>query len=175
MSLPKQTHEQISPVSCQIEEATAMLQKLALFRDTPLDILKIYAYLTSKEEFESGEYIVEQGNANDKMYIILQGHVSIHEQYGEKSYKLQELSHEGFNYFGELALLGKFDWFFSAKAESDVILLSLTREAFRKIMERNPEIYTSTVEKIVSWRIARYVDQTKRLLETINSQPLEDC
>lgn len=150
---------------CQVEEALSILQQLPLFRHASLDILKLYAYLSKKEEFPAGTMVITQGDPNDKMYMIIAGQVSIHEEHLGKSYRMQDLSAAGINYFGELALLGRFDWFFSARAETDVTLLSVSREAFQKVMERFPQDYTKTVEKIISLRVDRYVDQTRQLIE----------
>lgn len=165
MNLPKHTNDNCENGKCQIQEALALLQKLSLFRDTPLDILKLYAYLSRKHEFKKGSLIVQQGKLSQQMYLIIKGQVSIYEEYNGINYKLQQLEDDGLNYFGELSLLTSINSFFSAVAETDVILLSITREAFQKVMERYPEMYSKAIEKIITLRIARSTDQTRRLIE----------
>lgn len=165
MNLPKHTSDNCENGKCQIQEALALLQKLSLFRDTPLDILKLYAYLSKKHEFKKGTLIIQQGKLCQQMYLIIKGQVSIYEEYNGINYKLQQLEDDGLNYFGELSLLTSIDSFFSAWAETDVILLSITREAFQKVMERYPDMYSKAIEKIITLRIARSTDQTRRLIE----------
>lgn len=164
MNSSRQTNENCNDGQCQMQEALTFLQRLPLFRETPLDILKLYAYLSKKEEYAKGETIVSQGKPCQKMYLIIKGQVSIDEEHDGRLYTLQYLTDDGLNYFGELALLAQFDWPFSARAESDVTLLTMTREAFRKVMERYPEKYPHAVERIIALRIARTNDQTRQLL-----------
>lgn len=166
MNSSKHNSDNMEGATCQVKEALSFLQQLSLFRNTPLDILKLYAYLSKKEYYKAGEGIISQGSPCEKMYLILSGKVSILEEYQGKSYRLQELSAESINYFGELALLARFDWFFSAKAKTDTVLLSISREAFQKVMERFPSAYTQAVEKIISLRVERYADQTRQLIES---------
>ncbi len=175
MNSPKQTSHPSQGPPCQIEEALTYLRQLELFRDTPLEILKLYAYLSKKEKFTPGQAIVRQGEPAIGMYLIVSGSVSICETHGDTSYRLQELSANGLNYFGELALLAKFDWFFSAWADSETTLLSISREAFQKIMERFPLVYPQATEKIISLRINRFIDQTRKFIEKTDQGLWEKC
>jgi len=156
-----------SAVNYQIEESIQYLQHLPFFRDAPLDILKLHAYLSRKEEFSQGSWIAKQGESAPKMALILQGEVSIHERHHNREYKLQQLSAEGMNYFGELTILSQSKQYFSAYAETDVTLLTISREAFQKIVARYPESFPKIVEKIIDHRIKRYTDQTKKLIDKI--------
>lgn len=174
MNLPKHISDDCESGKCQIQESLALLQKLSLFRDTPLDILKLYAYLSKKQEVKKGSVIVQQGKQFQQMYLIIKGQVSIYEKYNGKNYKLHQLGEDGFNYFGELSLLTPIDSFFSAWAETDVILLSITREAFQKVMERYPEMYSKAIEKIITLRIARATDQTRKLIEKTDPHVWQD-
>ncbi len=174
MNLPKHISDDCENGRCQIQEGLALLQKLSLFRDTPLDILKLYAYLSKKQEFNKGSRIVQQGKRCQELYLIIKGQVSIYEEYKGKNYKLQQLEDYGLNYFGELSLLTPIDAFFSAWAETDVVLLSITREAFQKVMERYPDMYTKAVEKIITLRIARFTDQTRKLIEKTDPNAWDD-
>ncbi|WP_028583559.1 cyclic nucleotide-binding domain-containing protein [Desulfogranum mediterraneum] len=175
MSSPKHTDNPSGPGHCRIQEALAQLQQLPLFRETPLEILKLYAYLCTQEHYGPGESILCQGQAAERMYLITAGSVTICTEHQGKHYLVQQLSATELNYFGELALLAKFEWFFSAWADSEVTLLSMSREAFQKVLERFPHIYSKAVEKIVTLRIDRLVDQTHQLLDRPNQNPLEEC
>jgi len=158
-----------------LEGKTAFLRKLPFFSNTPLETVRLYAYLCKKEHYYAAEPIVAQGESADRMFLIIEGKVAICQEHRGREFHLQILSWNGINYFGELALLAQFDWFFSARAMTDVILLSITREAFRKVWEKFPERYTETVARIVQLRINRFIDQTDYLLDNIKEEAWREC
>lgn len=175
MSSSNQTSENSTPPQGQLDEVLSFLQQLELFRGTPLAILKLYAYLSKIKYYKAGKPILMQGKPAHGIYLMMSGSVSIYEQHGGKNLKLQQLPHETINYFGELALLAEFEWFFSAWADSDTILLTISREAFQKVMERFPESFPQAIEKIIRLRINRYVDQTRGLVEKTDLSSWETC
>lgn len=158
-----------------LEEISTFLRRLPVFRETPVEVLKLYAYLAQKEQYTAGEAIIQQGRPSDRMYLIVKGTVSICEERNERSFFLQDLNESELNYFGELALLAKFDWFFSARAGTDVTLLSISREAFIKIHERFPEQYPLAVERIVKLRVDRFVHQVDYLLDHLPKEAWKEC
>ena len=158
-----------------LEENLAFLRQLPFFANTPLETIRLYAYLSQRENYLRNEPIFTQGEPSDRMFLIMSGKVAICDKHHEREFHLQMLSAEGFNYFGELALLAQFDWFFSAKAATDVKLLTITREAFHKVMEKYPERLPDTVSRIVKLRIQRFVDQTHYLLHNIREDAWQEC
>ncbi len=158
-----------------IEENLAFLRKLPFFAHTPLETIRLYAYLSKRECYFRNEPIVSQGEPSDRMFLIMSGKVAICEEHHGRRFLLQTLSAKGLNYFGELALLAQFDWFFSAKAVTDVTMLTITREAFHKVMEKYPDRLPLAVSHIVQLRIKRFVDQTHSLLHNIREDAWQDC
>ena len=174
MNLSKNNHDTQSPQGI-LEENLEFLRQLPFFGNTPLETIRLYAYLTQRENYSENEPIVSQGEPCDRMFLIMSGKVAICEEHHDRDFHLQILSADGFNYFGELALLAQFDWFFSAKAATDVKMLTITREAFLKIMEKYPERLPDTVSRIVQLRIQRFVDQTHYLLHHIREDAWRKC
>ncbi len=158
-----------------MEGKLAFLRQLPFFSNTPLETVRLYAYLSTKEQYFAQEPIIVQGDPADRLFLIISGEVAICEDHNEREFHLQSLSGEGFNYFGELTLLAEFDWFFSARALSDVTLLSISREAFKKVMEKFPENYAETVAFIVKLRIDRFIDQTDYLLDNLKEEAWREC
>ena len=158
-----------------LEENLAFLRQLPFFANTPLETIRLYAYLSQRENYLRNEPIFTHGEPSDRMFLIMSGKVAICDNHHGREFHLQMLSAEGFNYFGELALLAQFDWFFSAKAATDVKLLTITREAFHKVMEKYPERLPDTVSRIVQLRIQRFVDQTHYLLHNIKEDAWQEC
>jgi len=151
----------------QLAEIQKFLNRCHVFSGAPGGVSKLFAYLAIKEEFSKGELILEEGRCSDRFFLIMSGEVDIHQHYNGRRFHLQLLSDSTMNYFGELALLSEFNWFFSARALTDVKLLSVSREAFVKVMERHPGSYQSMVQKIIKLRIDRFVDQSAYLLDHI--------
>lgn len=158
-----------------LEGKLAFLRQLPFFKNTPLETVKLYAYLSNKEHYSAQEPIVVQGEAADRFFLIISGEVAICEEHKGREFYLQTLSGQGLNYFGELTLLAEFDWFFSARALTDVTLLSITRDAFKKVMEKFPEYFGETVAYIVKLRINRFVDQTDYLLNNLKEEAWREC
>jgi CRP-like cAMP-binding protein len=173
MNLPNQP--EATDTGARLKEISNFLRRLPVFRKTPVDVLKLYAYLAKKEQYTRGDTIIEQGQPSDRMYLIMKGEVSLCEERNKQHFFLQNLTEKEFNYFGELALLAKFDWFFSARAVTDVTLLSISREAFIKIHERFPDQYPLAVERIVRLRVDRFVHQIDYLLDHLPRESWKKC
>ncbi len=166
MDSPKQ-----NPESDQVEELVDVqefLKRWYVFSGAPGGVSKLFAYLAKRETYTKGQVILEEGNLCDRCFIIVSGEVDIHRHYKGRRSHLQLLRNDSLNYFGELALLAEFNWFFSARAWTDVTLLSISREAFGKVMERHPESYQNMVKKIIDLHIRRFADQSEYLLANIS-------
>ena len=162
-------------VQTTLEENLEFLRQLPFFLKMPLETIRLYAYLCHRENYAAGEQIIHQGDPCDRMFMIMSGEVAICEHHKGRDFHLQMLSADSLKYFGELALLAQFEWFFSARAITDVALLSITREEFHKVMEKYPEQLPGTVSKIVQLRIQRFVDQTHYLIDHIKEDAWREC
>ncbi len=158
-----------------IQDAREFLRKLPFFTNTPLEVIKLYAYLSKRELYKKDAVILKQGNPCNRFLLIMSGEVEICQELHDKRFHLQTLSADTINYFGELALLAQFNWFFSAVAATDVAVLSIARKDFRKVMERFPNRYAKTVERIIKLRINRFINQTDYLLTAIETNTLKAC
>ena len=151
----------------QLIDTQEFLNRFHIFSGAPSGVVSLFAYLAKREEYLKGQTIMSEGNRCDRFFLIMSGKVDIFQHYYGRRFHLQLLSEDTINYFGELALLAEFDWFFSAHAWTDVSLLTISREAFSKVMERYPESYQSMVQKIINSRIHRFADQQRYLLDHI--------
>ncbi len=98
-----------------------------IFREQFCDMLK-------EERFSSGDYVVEQGGAGDKFYIVIEGKL-VAEKFDRCSLDPKIVFHykEG-DFFGELALLHDIDRQANVKALTDVRLVSIGRESFMRVL-----------------------------------------
>ncbi len=151
----------------QLTDIQEFLNRFHIFSGAPAGVAKLFAYLAKKEKYSKGQVMLEEGTASDRFFLIMSGEVDIYHYFNGRRFHLQLLSDRGINYFGELALLSEFNWFFSARAWSDVTLLTISHEAFRKVMQRYPESYHDMVHKIVNLRIHRFAEQTAYLIANL--------
>ncbi len=149
----------------QLIDTQEFIEKLAVFSGAPDGVSKMFAYLARREKYTKGQVILEQGTECDRCFLIVSGQVDIFQMHHDRRFHLQLLSDDSINFFGELALLAEFNWFFSARAWTDVVLLSISREAFSKVLERFPDSYQRMVQKIISLRIQRFSAQTSYQLD----------
>jgi CRP-like cAMP-binding protein len=169
MSLPKQSPDELHTMN-QLTDFQEFLNRLPVFSGAPSGVVKLLAYLAKREEYTKDQLIISEGGLCDRFFLILSGKVDIFQFHKERRFHLQLLSEDTINHFGELALLSEFNWFFSARAWTDVVILSISREAFTKVMERYPESYQAMVKKIINLRIDRFVDQSSYLLDHISPE-----
>lgn len=153
----------------QLTDTQEFLNRFHIFSGAPAGVVRLFAYLAKSEEYLQGQDILIQGERCDRFFLIVSGKVDIFQNCSGRRFHLQLLCGNSINYFGELALLAEFDWFFSARAWTDVKLLTISREAFSKVMDRYPEYYKTMVQKIINLRISRFVDQQQYLMDHISS------
>lgn len=159
--------------ACHIDDALTILRRLPVFKNISLEMVKLYAYLSHKEQYKKGDIILRQGKPSDGLRLIIRGDVSITYAVNNREILLQKLSADSLNCFGELALISEFDWFFSAYAWSDVSILSISRESFGKVIERYPETFIDTVSEIIKLRVNRFSHQTDYLIDHLEEKALD--
>lgn len=152
---------------CRISRDLGILRRTELFSGSPIEVIRLLAYLAKHAKYQPGDPILLQGDRAKSAYFILSGRVEITTIHREREITLQHL-HEN-SFFGELALLARFDWFFSARAATEVKLLTIDRESFKKILEKYPEKQDKIIEKIIKTRITRFEQQTTYMLDRILS------
>ncbi|MBU0945026.1 MAG: cyclic nucleotide-binding domain-containing protein [Proteobacteria bacterium] len=146
------------------------LNRLPMFSGAPAGVTKMFAYLAKREEYAQGEIIISEDTRCDRLFLIMSGKVDIFHRHKGRRFHVQLLGPDSINYFGELAMLAEFDWFFSARAWTDVVLMTISREAFTKVMERFPESYPVVVQKIIKLHINRFADQGSYFLSHISPE-----
>ena len=102
--------------------------------------------------FREGEYIIRQGEVGDVFYIIEEGEAMA---FGSKDHgkaAIPEMNYTKGNYFGELSLLRAQPRAANVKAKTDVKLLALDRNSFKRVLgpidiivKRNAEKYKKYV------------------------------
>jgi CRP-like cAMP-binding protein len=115
------------------------LTKVSLFSLIGKSDLERIAKLTNRHLFDKGEVIINEGEPDNRLFIIVRGEVEVIKGMGEK--KGSRLGILGpLSYFGEMALVDDLVRSASVVANEKTEALSLHQETFRKEIERSPAI-----------------------------------
>lgn len=148
---------------CRLSRDFELLRQSELLGGVNLDMVKLFAYLAVRRSYRSGDRLIDQGQKADRAFALISGSVDVTVRHRDQEIKLQPLKKDDF--FGELALLAQFDWFFSVRAATDVEVLVISRHAFQKVIEKFPSEKDVLTERVIQLRVSRLVDQTSYMLD----------
>jgi CRP-like cAMP-binding protein len=139
--------------SCEYKENLEILRETYLFSKLPLEALKVFAYLCTKEIYRAGDFLFHQGEEDGQALIILSGTARLVRQNSEGEHTFRDFSARDF--IGAMSLLGKANRLFSLKAVTDTTCLVLEREKFSKTLQQFPAVVPDVVqaltERIHAW------------------------
>ncbi len=159
--------EGINQERCRLSSDFSLLRQSQVFSGIHHDVVKLFAYLSAHRSLKKGDYLIEQGKKAHQAFILINGAVEISVHHREKEIILQQLKPG--SVFGELALLAQFNWFFSARAASDVEVIIIDQTAFQKVIEKFPEQKDKLIERVIQIRINRLESQTTFMLDQLLS------
>jgi CRP-like cAMP-binding protein len=131
-------------------EKVLILKTINLFNSTPDEILADVAALLEEIELPSGSTIFQKGDAGDCMYIIVSGHVKVHD--GDH---IVNTLHDG-DVFGEMAMLDPEPRLASVTALEETKLLRLDQQPFFELMEDRVEVAYGVIH-VLSGRLRHLV------------------
>ena len=114
------------------------LKRVRLFEAIDADRLAHFANQFRSEFFEAGQDVIVEGEAGDKLYVIVRGivHVLIRDETGEEH--MLDCMEDG-DYFGEMALLLDQPRSATIRTVTPSLLLSLSSEQFLGLLDQFPE------------------------------------
>ena len=111
-------------------ERIEQLKQISLFHETNENKLVDIFLSMKKEKFKKGEKIFEEGEKGNKLYLVKKGKIKVF----KNSKFIREIK-EG-NYFGEVALLINEPRSATVIADTDISLLTLTKEDFKNFIDK---------------------------------------
>ena len=139
--------------SSEFHENLEILRHIYLFSGLPLESIKVFAFLCTRETFKQGEYLFRQGDDDGQAFYILSGKVRLVHADEDGEQMIQDYGTGEF--LGGMTLLGSTHRLFSLKALTEVTCLILNREKFSSTIKQfpdiMPEIIESVVERISAW------------------------
>ncbi len=110
-------------------ERVIFLKAVSLFSETPEEVLAELAAVLEEVERKPGETIIEKGEPGKSLYIIIDGHVKVHD--GEQ--KIGTLGER--DVFGEWSILDPGPRSASVTAMETTHLLRLDQETFYELID----------------------------------------
>ena len=127
-----------SAPSSEFQENLELLRQIYFFSGLPLETLKVFAYLCSREKFKQDEYIFSQDEDDGRAFYIINGQAQLERRNNGETTGVREYTTGEF--IGGLTLLGETKRLFSLKSTTDTTCLVLSREKFSKTMEHVPHV-----------------------------------
>ncbi len=140
-------------LSCEFQENLDILRETYFFSALPLEILKVFAYLCTREKFKEGDYLISEGDDDGQAFFIISGKARL-SYVGDEGERIVR-DYEPEMFVGGLSLMGKMRRLFSLQAITETVCLVLSREKFSKAMEQFPDqmprIFNALVDRICNW------------------------
>jgi len=133
--------------ACELNQNLELLRQTYLFSGIPLEALKVFAYLCSREKFKEGEYLLRQGEDDGQALYIISGQAVLEREEGGLIRAVRQC-HEG-EFLGGLSLMGSMQRLFSLKAVSETICLILAREKFARTLSQFHDLMPSLFKALV--------------------------
>lgn len=115
-------------------------------------------------EIGAGDYVFREGELGTEMYIVHEGKVEITKEVSGEEKPLAIL--EKGDFFGEMAILEDLPRAASARAVSDLKLLSINGSTFDQMLRTNPEIAVRMMRKL-----SRRLRETDHMLREALGKP----
>lgn len=163
MSSSMKVENQTGKTECKLTCDFELLRQSPVFGSADSEVLKLFAYLATRKKYQIGEQIITEEKDADKAYYLISGTAQVTTKHRGKEVIIQDLQPETF--FGELALLAPLKWFFSVHPLEECEVLEISRESFKKILEKFPDKRDNLIAKIIQLRVQRLSEQTAFILD----------
>jgi len=124
--------------SCEFQDNLEILRQTYFFSGLPLETLKIFAYLCTREIFRQGEHLFRQDEDDGRAFYIIDGRARLERD--DNGNKIEIRDYQTGEFIGGLTLLGETRRLFSLKSVTDTTCLVLNRGQFLKTMEQFPNL-----------------------------------
>ena len=158
--------------SSEFQENLELLRQIYFFSGLPLETLKVFAYLCTRERFKPEEYIFNQDEDDGQAFYLIKGQARLERRIDGNTNQIREYSDGDF--IGGLTLLGETKRLFALKAVTETTCLVLNREKFSKTMEQFPsllaKICNAVAKNIDLWEerfLADYSDECGKCLHKL--------
>ena len=115
-------------------ERVLALKNIELFHDIPGEVLADIAALLIEENFEKGQYIINEGDLGKELFMIVKGEAEV-----VAGGRVVSVVREGGG-FGEMCLIDSQPSDADVIASSDVLVLKMESDDFLEILKQREEV-----------------------------------
>lgn len=130
-----------------MQNVVGFLKNAYFLQDLPEATIRGVADLCHTVEYEAGEVIFREGDQGDRLFIVLSGEVQVWKNHGREDASLLSRYGAG-RFFGEMALVDELPRSATSIAGDISNLVYLTREDFRGLVRRYPEVALSVMRSL---------------------------
>jgi len=122
-----------------MSEVIELLRNVAIFKDLDDSELASVAEVCKEEKYESAAYVFREGEAGNRLYVIVKGEVRISRDVPGSGEEALAVLKPG-ALFGEMSVFDRSDRSTHAISNGGVTLLTITRPDFEMLLDFNREI-----------------------------------
>lgn len=123
-----------------------LLRELPLFASLPLEDLRRVADVAYERTYLTGEFIFEEGDEGDEMFVIASGMVHVARGGKDQSQVINTL--KAGNFLGEMAVIEAVPRSASVQAAGEVRMLIIEGKAFRIILRERPDVALAVIREL---------------------------
>lgn len=132
---------------CEFKQNLEILRQIDFFAGLPIETLKIFAYLCTRDKYQADDYLFTQNDDDGQAFYLISGRAVLIHTTDETPIDVLDCGPGEF--MGSLALLGSMPRLFSLQAADAVECLVMTREKFTKAIEQFPELMPRLLKSVV--------------------------
>ncbi|MBW1996573.1 MAG: cyclic nucleotide-binding domain-containing protein [Deltaproteobacteria bacterium] len=152
----------------ELQNNLELLRQVYFFSGLPLQSLKVFAYLCTRETYKKGEFLFHQDDNDGQAFYIISGNAALLCKDEKGEFLVREYGPGDF--LGGMVLLGNIRRLFSLEALEDVTCLILTRENFDATVERFPDLMPRIIRSVV-----KAIEEREEAFLNIRKETCETC
>ena len=126
-------------------EELLFLRTVPLFSELSTEDLAGIVPITKEVHFDKGETLIEQGQAGDCLYVIVEGEVQVSKDGEEVTICRSPET------FGELSILGERPRSANCQAQTDLVVLQLDKNDFWSLLDDRPKIAKGVIQVLLKY------------------------
>jgi CRP-like cAMP-binding protein len=148
----------------EFQENLSILRENHFFSNLPLEALKVFAYLCTREKLKPGDYLFHQDEDDGQAVFLISGKAAL--EYKDDDGTMHLLDFDPGSLLGCLSLMGKMSRLYSLKAVEETQVIIMTREKFAKTVEQFPDlmpkILQAIVESVRAWEKRYFISHIRQ-------------
>jgi CRP/FNR family transcriptional regulator, cyclic AMP receptor protein len=142
-----------------LQQEFELLRRVPIFAEIEPARLKLLAFMSERVGFDPGKRLMQQGDAADAAYLIIEGHAEVILETPAGPVIVATLGAN--ESVGEMGILGNVPRNATVRAKDRVIALRISKEPFMRMVREFPSMAVSIMQEL-----AQRLDSTNQQLST---------